>query len=138
MMMNTHVRTKILSLTHYLLGLSADLQLTFANRLDPADQAQQNVQPDLDPILFRQYTLMVFLKETFKKVDFEKIGRRKKGMNIFLEGKDLVKGKASKPYIDTSMKCVLQFGTTSSGSAQLVLIYMSMIQEKKCGYFKKI
>ena len=42
---------------------------TFANSLDP-DQARQNVGPDLDPKLFD--TLMVFLKEFFKKVDFEK------------------------------------------------------------------
>ena len=37
--------------------------------LDP-DQAQQNVGPDLDPKID---TLMMFLKEFFEKVDFEKI-----------------------------------------------------------------
>ena len=40
------------------------LLITFANCLDP-DQARQNVWPDLD-------TLMVFLKEFFEKVDFDK------------------------------------------------------------------
>ena len=40
----------------------------FANSLDQ-DQAQQNVRPDLDPIYL---TLMVFLKEFFEKIDFEK------------------------------------------------------------------
>ena len=45
------------------------LLITFANRLEP-DQAQQNVGPDLDPIYFE--TEMVFMKEFFKKVDFEK------------------------------------------------------------------
>ena len=45
------------------------LLITFANSLDP-DQAQQNVGPDLNLKLFN--TLMVFLKEFFIKVDFEK------------------------------------------------------------------
>ena len=43
--------------------------ITFANSLDP-DQARRYVGPDLDPNLFD--TLMVFLKEFFEKVDFEK------------------------------------------------------------------
>ena len=38
-------------------------------KFDP-DQARQNVGPDLDPNFFD--ALMVFLKEFFKKVDFEK------------------------------------------------------------------
>ena len=42
--------------------------MTFANSLDP-DQARQNVRPDLSPNCL---TLMVFLKEYFEKVDFEK------------------------------------------------------------------
>ena len=41
--------------------------MTFANSLDPDGQ---NVAPDLDPKLFD--TLLVFLKEFFEKVDFEK------------------------------------------------------------------
>ena len=45
------------------------LLITFTNSLDP-DQAQQNVGLDLNLKLFD--TLMVFLKEFFKKVDFEK------------------------------------------------------------------
>ena len=44
------------------------LLITFANSLKP-DQAQQYVRPDLDPNCM---TLMVFLKELFYKVDFEK------------------------------------------------------------------
>ena len=51
------------------------LLITLANSLDP-DQARQHVGPDLDPKLFD--TLMVFLKEFFEKVDFEKISRREK------------------------------------------------------------
>ena len=43
--------------------------IIIANILDP-DQARQKVRPDLDPKLFD--TLMVFLKEFFKEVDFEK------------------------------------------------------------------
>ena len=50
------------------------LLITFANSLDP-DLALQNVQPDLDPICL---TLIVFLKEFFEKVDFEKISRQQK------------------------------------------------------------
>ena len=53
----------------YLFIYRCHLLITFfANSLDP-DQAQQNVRPDLDP---NYLTLMVFLKEFFKKVDFEK------------------------------------------------------------------
>ena len=44
------------------------LPITSANRLDP-DQDRQNVGPDLDP---NSLTLIVFLEEFFKKVDFEK------------------------------------------------------------------
>ena len=46
--------------------------ITFANSLDP-DQSPQNVGPGLDPKCVN--TLMVFLKEFFKKVDFEIISR---------------------------------------------------------------
>ena len=46
------------------------LLIFFANSLDPV-QAQQNVGPDLDTKLF--VTLMVFLKEFLKKIDFGKI-----------------------------------------------------------------
>ena len=42
--------------------------MTFANSLD-SDQALQNVRPELDPNCL---TLMVFLKEFFRYVDFEK------------------------------------------------------------------
>ena len=45
------------------------LLITFANSLDP-DQVRQNVGPDLDPNC--SDTLMVFQKEYFEKVDFEK------------------------------------------------------------------
>ena len=45
------------------------LLITFANSLD-LDQDRRNVGPDLDPNLFD--TLIVFLKEAFKKVYFEK------------------------------------------------------------------
>ena len=44
------------------------LMITLANSSDP-DQARQNVRPDLD---LNCTTLMVFLKEFFEKVDFEK------------------------------------------------------------------
>ena len=44
------------------------LLMTFANSLD-SDQARQNVGPELDPNCL---TLMVFLKEFFRYVDFEK------------------------------------------------------------------
>ena len=47
--------------------LSADM-LDFANSLDP-DQARRNVQSDLGPNCL---TLMVFEKELFEKIDFEK------------------------------------------------------------------
>ena len=49
---------------------------TIANSLDP-DEAQQNVGPDLDPICL---TLRIFLKEFFKKVDFEKNSRQQKSI----------------------------------------------------------
>ena len=44
------------------------LLITFANNLDPV-QARQNVGPNLGPNCL---TLMVFLKEFFERVDFEK------------------------------------------------------------------
>ena len=44
------------------------MHITFANSLVP-DQAQQNIEPNLSPNCF---TLMVFLKESFEKVDFER------------------------------------------------------------------
>ena len=44
------------------------LLITFANRLNP-DQAQQSVQPDLDP---SRLELMLFLKENFEKSNVEK------------------------------------------------------------------
>ena len=43
--------------------------LLFANSLDP-DQARQKVGPELDPSCL---TTILFLKEFFKEVDFEKI-----------------------------------------------------------------
>ena len=42
--------------------------ITFANSLDP-DQARHFVGPDLDPNCL---TLMVFQKEYFEKIDFER------------------------------------------------------------------
>ena len=50
------------------------LLITYANSLDP-DQDRQNVGPDLDP---NRWTLMIFMKLFFEKVDFEKITRRQK------------------------------------------------------------
>ena len=49
------------------------LLITFENslELDP-DQARQNVWPDLDPYKLLFDTLLVFLKEFFEQVDFEK------------------------------------------------------------------
>ena len=44
------------------------LLITFTNSLVP-DQDRQNVVPDLDP---NRLTLIVFLKEFFEKVNFEK------------------------------------------------------------------
>ena len=44
------------------------LLITFANSLDP-DLVQQNVGSDLNP---NSLTLIVFLKELFEKVNFEK------------------------------------------------------------------
>ena len=52
----------------FTLYLLCHLLTTFANSLDQG-QARQNVGPDLDPNCL---TLIVFLKEFFKKVDFEK------------------------------------------------------------------
>ena len=60
--------------------------INFTNSLDP-DQARQIVRSDLDPKPFD--TLMVFLKEIFKKVDFEKISRRQKSVKNYPEGKEL-------------------------------------------------
>ena len=59
--------------------------ITFAKSID-SDKAPQIVRPDLDPI---GLTLMVFLKEFFEKVDFEKISRRQKSLKNFPEGKRL-------------------------------------------------
>ena len=46
------------------------LLIFFANSLDP------NVRPDLDP-------LIVFLKEFFENVDFEKVNKRQKCMKNY-------------------------------------------------------
>ena len=53
--------------------------ITFANSLDP-DQAQQNVGPEW----IQTDNAMVFLKEFFEKVNFEKKkhSRRQKNMKI--------------------------------------------------------
>ena len=51
--------------------------ITFANSMD-TDQARQNVCSDLGPNCL---TLMVFLKEFFEKVDFEKNQQTTKSMN---------------------------------------------------------
>ena len=48
--------------------LTLCLLVSSSNSLDPV-QTRQNVGPDLDPNCL---TLMVFLKEFFKKVDYEK------------------------------------------------------------------
>ena len=50
----------------------------FANILDP-DQDGQNVHPDLDQ---NCDTLILFLKEFFEKVNFEKISRRQQKHGI--------------------------------------------------------
>ena len=60
-----------LNITVYLFLARGDfchLLITFANSLDP-DQGRQIVGPDLDQNCL---TLMVFLKESFEKVNFEK------------------------------------------------------------------
>ena len=49
-------------------GYICRLLITFENRLDP-DQDRQNVGPDLDP---NRLTLIVLLKDFFKKDHFEK------------------------------------------------------------------
>ena len=54
------------------------------NRLDP-DQVHRNVRHNLDQICLID-TQMVFLKEFFEKVDFEKISRRQKSMKNFPGG----------------------------------------------------
>ena len=60
------------------------LLITFVNSLDP-DQARQNVGPYLDSNCL---ILMVFLKEFFEKVDFEKstniISRKELTIDLFL------------------------------------------------------
>ena len=61
--------------------------ITFANSLDP-DQARRNVGPDLDP---NCVTLMVYLKEFFEKVDFEKCQQLTKSMPNYPEGKELTR-----------------------------------------------
>ena len=48
------------------------LLITFANSLEP-DQDRQNVGPDLG---LKCLTLIVFPKEFFEKVNFEKVSRR--------------------------------------------------------------
>ena len=55
-------------IVYIIIVVTCCLLITFANSSDP-DQARQNVGPDLDPNCL---TLMVFLKEFFEKVDFEK------------------------------------------------------------------
>ena len=57
----------------------------FANSLDPY-QARQNVRPDLDPICLCQ---MVFLKDFFEKVDFEKNQQMTKKHENFSRGQRL-------------------------------------------------
>ena len=57
-----------------------------ASSLDP-NQARQDVGPDLGPNCLT--LLMVFPKEFFKEVDFEKISRRQKSMQNYAVGKDL-------------------------------------------------
>ena len=68
---------------------------TFANSLDQ-DQARQNAGPWSE--LFN--TLMVFMKEFSKKVDFEffleKIKRRQNCMNNYPEGKELISSANNK------------------------------------------
>ena len=58
---------------------------SLANSLDP-DQARLNVGPDLGPDCL---TLMVFLKEFFEKVDFEKKISQQQSMQHYLEGIEL-------------------------------------------------
>ena len=70
-----------------LLDYKCRLLITFANSLDP-DQARQNVGPDLDPKLFD--TLMVFPKEFFKKVDFEKNQQTTKNMQHYTVGREVI------------------------------------------------
>ena len=59
------------------------------------DQAQQNVGPDLDPKLFD--ILMVFLKEFFENVNFEKKKKPKQEKKIMADDKQKMKNfQASK------------------------------------------
>ena len=58
----------VVHLEHYLFISKCRLLITFANNLEP-DQTRRNVRPDLDPDC---ETLIVFLKDFFEKVDFEK------------------------------------------------------------------
>ena len=66
------------------------LLITFANSLDP-DQARQNVEPDLDPKSKLFDTLMVFLKDFFKKklILKKRIHRRQKSMQNYPACKEL-------------------------------------------------
>ena len=50
----------------YANGYFCHLMITFANSLDP-DQDRQNVSPDLETV----GTLIVFMKESFERVNFE-------------------------------------------------------------------
>ena len=60
--------TKPISNSFFARGNFCCLLITFANSFDP-DQDQQNVSPDLDPNCL---TLLVFRKDFFEKVNFEK------------------------------------------------------------------
>ena len=57
------------------------------------DQTRQNVGSDLDPIFFD--TLMVFLKEFFEIVDFEKNNRLQKRMKKYQVGKEFINNECS-------------------------------------------
>ena len=71
-------------LTKYIVRIRVNVLLSsadnFCEQLDP-DQDRQNVGPDLDPNCFD--TLMVFLKEYFEKVDFEKNQQTTKNMQNY-------------------------------------------------------
>ena len=64
----------------FILKSQQTTSITFANSLDP-DQGRQNVGPDLDPN--SSDALIVFLKEFFEKVYFEKSADDNKSMKNY-------------------------------------------------------
>ena len=74
-----------LSISLSLLAVTCCLLITFANSLDP-DQDRLNICPNLDP---NHLTLIVILKETFEKCNFEKSADDNQGMRNYPACKEL-------------------------------------------------